>query len=282
MTPRGGGAGRRRRRAKRSLSQNFLVDPNLQRKVVAELEAESGDEVLEVGPGHGELSEHLVGRVHRLVLVEKDRELAADLEERWGGRPDVEIVEGDALELDLRERTDVRRPLRVLSNVPYAITSPLLFRFLALRPPARRIVVTVQKEVAERIVGSPGSRAYGALSIGVQAVADVSLAFGIGRGAFRPVPDVDSAVVRVEPDPERCARVDPDALRRVTRAAFGRRRKQLQKILRTAPELSAAVPDPDALCERLGLDPRARPATLDPGAYVRLAELLATSDERGR
>ena len=114
--------------------------------------------------------------------------------------------------------------MRLLSNVPYNITSPLLFAFLDLGATVARIVVTVQREVAERIVAPPGTKAYGALSVGVRAVAHASLAFGVGRRAFRPVPAVDSAVVRLEPRPE-AASVDREGLRALTRACFSRRRK---------------------------------------------------------
>ena len=262
-------------RPKRSLSQNFLLDPNLQRKVVEELEARSGEAVLEVGPGHGELSEHLLGRVRTLVLVEKDRELAAELEQRWGAREDVRVVEGDALEVDLGALLPTGVPYRVLSNLPYAVTSPLLFRFLALHPPPERIVVTVQREVAERIVAEPGGRDYGALSVGVRARARAALAFTIGRKAFRPVPDVESAVVRIEPEPDALGELDGEALRRLTRAAFGRRRKQLQKILRSAPEYGLERAEAEAICRELRLDPRARPEDLAPPEFVALAARLS-------
>jgi len=261
-------------RAKRSLGQNFLVDPNLQRKIVAELEAGPDDVVLEVGPGHGELSAHLVGTVGRLVLVEKDAELARALAARWAGEPRVRVVEGDALDLDLGAAREPGRDLRILSNVPYNVTSPLLFALLAVRPPARRIVVMVQREVAERVVARPGSKTYGALSVGVQAVADAELRFGVGRQVFRPRPDVDSAVLRIEPDPARIAAVDAGRLRVLTRALFNRRRKQLQKILRTSPELGP-IPDPEGLLAALGLDPRARPEALSPEAIVALADRIA-------
>ena len=155
---------------------------------------------------------------------------------------------------------------------PYNITSPLVFAFLELEPPADRIVLTVQREVADRIAAPPGIKAYGALSVGVQAVADASLAFRVGRQAFRPVPSVDSAVVRLEPRPDAVG-ADPAALRTLTRACFNRRRKQLQKTLRTAPELRFAG-DVDALLARLSIDPAARPETLDPPTFVRLAEAL--------
>ncbi len=268
-------------RPKRSLGQNFLVDPNLQRKVVDELEAGPGDAVLEVGPGHGELSAHLIGRVAHLVLVEKDGSLAAELRERWGGRPEVEVVEGDALTLDLSALVagTPARPYRLLSNVPYNITSPLVFRFLSLRPPPARIVLTVQREVAERMVAAPGSRTFGALSVGVQARAEAAIAFTLSRKAFRPVPDVTSACVRLDPDPARMADLPGPALRRLTRAAFGRRRKQLQKILRSAPEYGLGQEAVRALLAPIGIDPRARPEQLSAEQFVRLARRLTAGSE---
>lgn len=261
-------------RAKKALGQNFLVDPNLQRKTVEELEADGEDVVIEVGPGHGELSGHLVGRVHRLVLIEKDRELAAALAERWGTREDVDVVEGDALDLDLSSFGDAGRDLRVLSNVPYNVTSPLIFAFLDIRPLPRRIVLTVQREVAERVVAGPGSKTYGALSVGVQVVADARIAFGVGRQAFRPVPRVESAVLSIEPRPAALEGVDLVAVRGLTRAMFGRRRKQIQKILRTTPELTSPEAGLAAIAN-LGIDPAARPETLGPLDFVRLSRALA-------
>ncbi|MYC87817.1 MAG: ribosomal RNA small subunit methyltransferase A [Gemmatimonadales bacterium] len=261
-----------RPRPKRALGQNFLVDPNIQRKIVRELDPQPADVVLEVGPGHGELSQYLVGCCRRLVVIEKDRDLAAELRERWGDRPDADVVEGDALRLRLPDFVRGAAAVRVVSNVPYNITSPLVFAFLALEPPAIRIVLTVQREVAERIVAPPGIKAYGALSVGVQALADASLAFRVGRQAFRPVPAVDSAVVRLEPRPD-AVEVDRAALRTLTRACFNRRRKQLQKTLRTAPELRFAG-DAKAVLARLSIDPAARPEMLDPPTFVRLAVAL--------
>lgn len=261
-------------RAKRSLAQNFLVDANLQRKLVDTLETTPEDTVLEVGPGHGELSQHLVDRVARTVLVEKDDALVEALQLRWGSREDVEVVHGDALEIDLAALLRGRGCYRLLSNLPYNVASPLLFAFLELRPAPVRIVITLQREMAARLTAAPGSKAYGALSVGVQARATAKVAFRIGRQAFRPVPDVDSAVVSVVPDPMRLAQLPADSLRRLTRAAFNRRRKQLQKILRDAPEYALERREVGKLCERLGLDPRARPETLSPEQFIALAGAL--------
>ena len=262
------------RPAKRSLSQNFLVDPNIRRKIVAELRADAGDTVLEVGPGHGELSDLMAGQVARLVLVEKDDDLAADLERRFAGRDDVAVVHGDALDVDLAALVAGERPVRLISNVPYGITSPLVFRFLDLRPVPARMVLMVQKEVADRISAPEGSKVFGALSVGVQARARVRMAFKVGRGAFRPVPRVDSAVIALEP---RLDAPDPEieaSLRALTRATFSRRRKQLGTILRQAPEYRLDGEEAASLLREAGIPPEARPETLSPDRFVDLARRL--------
>ncbi len=264
----------RRVRAKRSLSQNFLVDPNLRRKLVEALGAGSGDTVLEIGPGHGELSERMVGEVSRLVLVEKDDRLVELLGERWGTRDDVCIVHADALKVDLSELVAGSSELRVISNVPYSITSPLLFRFLEMRPLPSRLVVLVQEEVGRRIVADPGTREYGALSVGVRARADARLAFRVGRRAFRPVPGVDSVAVVIEPVADCPERHELKALRDLTRVAFSRRRKQIRRILRDAPEYGLSAAAADAVLAEVGVDPTSRPETFDPGLFLRLAAQL--------
>lgn len=261
-------------RAKRSLSQNFLVDPNLRRKLVDALGAGPDDTVLEIGPGHGELSERMVGEVARLVLVEKDDRLVELLIERWGTRDDVFIVHADALKVDLSELVAGSSALRVISNVPYSITSPLLFRFLEIRPLPSRLVVLVQEEVGRRIVADPGTREYGALSVGVRARAEARLAFRVGRQAFRPVPAVDSVAVVIEPAADCPEEHELKALRDLTRAAFSRRRKQIRTILRDAPEYGLSAAAAEAVLARVGADPTARPETFDPGLFLRLAEQL--------
>ena len=269
-------------RPKRSLSQNFLVDPNLRRKLIEELDPSDQEAVLEVGPGHGELTASLRGHAAHVVVVEKDDELAAELEARWGGEPELDVVHGDALEVDLTRLLPAAVPYSIISNIPYAITSPLIFRFLDLDPPPRRIVATVQREVAERIVAGPGSRAYGALSVGVQVRANVRIAFRIGRQAFRPVPAEDSAAIVMDRRADALSAAAFGDVRRLTRAAFGQRRKQLQKILRSAPGLGLSPESVDAVLEQTGLDGRMRPEQLSPQQFVSLAETIARTTERQR
>jgi len=228
----------RRHRARKSLGQNFLVDGNLQRKIVDALHADAGDTVLEVGPGQGALTRHLAGSVEQLVAVEVDRELAADLRSRYEDDPSVQVVEADILETDLPGLLDDWAATRVVGNIPYNITTPILFHLLE-RPRPREIVLMVQREVADRMVAEAGSSAYGALAVGVQSVADAQLLFTVPPQAFRPVPRVESAVVRITPHtPPRLSAEDEARLRRLTRAAFQWRRKQMQKILRSHPDLS--------------------------------------------
>jgi 16S rRNA (adenine1518-N6/adenine1519-N6)-dimethyltransferase len=259
-------------RAKRSLGQNFLVDPNLQRKIVEALDLGPGDTVVEIGPGHGALTGLLAARADRLVAVELDDELAADLARTYAPGSSISIVHADILGWDPAGLGESER-LKVVGNIPYNITSPILFHLLEWRPAPERIVLMVQKEVADRILARPGQKAYGALSVGVRAHADVERLFPVGRQAFRPVPAVDSAVIRIRPRPATGPGTG-EPLRALTRAAFGMRRKQLQKILRTAPGYGLDPVDAERVLADQGLRPEDRPETLDPSTFVRLAAAL--------
>ncbi|HYJ78810.1 MAG TPA: 16S rRNA (adenine(1518)-N(6)/adenine(1519)-N(6))-dimethyltransferase RsmA [Longimicrobiaceae bacterium] len=264
-------------RAKRSLGQNFLVDPNVQRKIVAALDPRPDDEVLEIGPGVGALTRHLAGRVRRLVLVELDRDLAARLAAEFAGDPSVEVLNQDVLDVPLEAVSADPGRLKVIGNIPYNITTPILFGLLERRPRPREIVLMVQREVADRILEKEGSKTYGALAVGVRSVADASRVMNVSRDAFRPAPDVMSTVVRIVPrDPPPLSEAEEGALRELTRAAFQQRRKQFQRILRDAYRLS---PEQVAELEQaLGVDLRDRPERFSPEAFIRLARALG---ERG-
>jgi 16S rRNA (adenine1518-N6/adenine1519-N6)-dimethyltransferase len=260
-------------RAKRALGQNFLIDPNVQRKIVAALDPAPGDEVLEIGPGVGALTRHLAGRVRRLVLVELDHGLAARLAEEYAGDPSVEVIDADVLEVPLERISADPGRLKVIGNIPYNITTPILFALLERRPRPASIVLMVQREVADRILEPAGSKTYGALAVGVQSVADVSRVMNVSRDAFRPVPDVMSSVVRIVPHaPPRLTPGDETALRDLTRAAFQQRRKQFQRILRDAYDLS--VDEVAAVGVAAGMDLVQRPETFSPAKFIDLARVL--------
>jgi len=261
-------------RPKRSLGQNFLVDPNLQRAIVRALDVQASDEVLEIGPGTGALTRHLVDLPRRLVLVELDRELAGRLAQELEGRPQVTLVQGDILDTDIAALAEDVSALKVIGNIPYNRTSPIVFRLLE-RPRPAEIVVMVQKEVGERMLAAPGSRTYGALSVGVRVVARVERVLRVRRTAFRPVPRVDSVVVRIRPfQPPRLAAAREKAVRVLTRAAFQRRRKQFQRILRADPAYRLRPGDVAEVETRTGLDLTRRPETFAPEDFVRLAKML--------
>ena len=260
-------------RAKRALGQNFLVDANVQRKIVAALGAGPLDEVLEIGPGVGALTRHLAGKVRRLVLVELDNDLAARLREEFAGEPRVEVINEDVLEVPLERISEDPARLKVIGNIPYNITTPILFGLLERRPRPASIVLMVQREVADRILEPAGSKTYGALAVGVQSVADVSRVMNVSRDAFRPIPDVMSSVVRIVPhDPPRLTVEDEAALRELTRAAFQQRRKQFQRILRDAWDLS--VDEVAAVGRAAGMDLVQRPETFSPQKFIDLARVL--------
>lgn len=263
-------------RPKKSLGQNFLVDQNLQRKIVELLGAGASDEVLEIGPGRGALTAHLAGAVRRLVLVELDDLLADELVARYAGRSDVQVVHSDVLRVRVSELVEDPERLRVVGNIPYNITSPILFHLLR-RPRPAQILLMVQREVADRLVAAPGTSEYGALTVGVRTVAAVERVLEVPRQAFRPVPRVDSAVVRIVPmRPPALDAAEEERLRVLTRAAFQWRRKQMQKILREHADLALPREEVDALERQTRLSLARRPETFSPEEFVRFSRLLGS------
>ncbi len=259
---------------KRRLSQNFLSDPRILERIADALEAGPGDTVLEIGPGHGGLTAVLARRAGRVVAIERDADLVPALRERL---PQVEVVEGDALALDWASVVG-GGPYLLAGNIPYHITSPLLDR--ALRPPRPlRIVFLVQKEVAQRLAAPPGTRAYGALSLGIQSVATVERLFAVPAGAFRPKPAVDSAVVRLTPRQSPALPDDQQAaFRSLVVGLFGLRRKQLQRGVR---QLTGwPVERVRQVLDRANVDPAARPEQLDVPTAVRLYRELVDAGWR--
>ena len=262
-------------RARKSLGQNFLIDPNLQRRIVDAIRPGPDDEVLEIGPGVGALTRHLVPRVRRLVLVELDDELARRLHEQYAEDERVKVINADFLSVSLEEISADPARLKVIGNIPYNITTPILFSLLERRPRPREIVLMVQREVADRILADPGSKTFGALAVGVQSVATVERVINVGRNAFRPVPDVESAVIRIVPhDPPRISVEEETSLRRLTRAAFGQRRKQFQRIIRDAYHMTPE--QVQALEAETGCDLRMRPEQFGPGRFIDLARALSS------
>jgi 16S rRNA (adenine1518-N6/adenine1519-N6)-dimethyltransferase len=255
--------------ARKSLGQHFLSDPRILSRIADGLAPAVDETVIEIGPGRGSLTQELLARAGRVIAVEVDRALAVKLRERYADEPRLEVVEGDVLETNLAALAG--SDFALVGNVPYYITTPILFH--ALRPPRpTRAVYLVQKEVADRLSASPGTKAYGALTVNVGAVARVETLFRVPPGAFSPPPSVDSAVVRVTPRPDPVVRLDEEErFRLFVQQAFGMRRKQMRRVLRSL--LSVPVDRADQLLAAAAIDPAARPETLSPEQFAILLRL---------
>src|SRR5262245_32768768 len=265
-------------RARKSLGQNFLVDANVQRKIVAALDPQPEDTVVEIGPGLRALTVHLLGHVAQLTVIELDDRLAEQLETAHGARADFRLIHEDVLSVDFT-KLGLPDDYKIIGNIPYNITTPLLFKLL--EPGARPavLVVMVQKEVAQRVTATPGNKEYGALSVGVQSVARAERLFTVGRGSFRPAPSVDSAILRITPlSPAPLTRTEEDDLRALTRTLFGQRRKQMQTILRRAPEYLLDTRQIEWAAAAIGVKPSCRPEELSPLQFIELARVLRNVD----
>ena len=271
-------------RARHSLSQNFLADPEVLEAILAEAAPGPGSRVLEIGPGLGLLTGGLLAAGARVTAVELDRGLAAFLRERFEAdlaSGALRLIEGDALDEDLTRL--VPPPYDVVANLPYHVTSPILHRLLGESPRPERLVLMVQREVAERIAAPPGGMSY--LSVFVQYHAKVRVAFDVPPEAFEPEPAVRSAVIVVEPfpDDDRLPSAEAeDALWRLVQAGFRERRKMLHNVLsRQLPVEPGRV---DAALATARIAPDRRPQTLAVGEWLELLAALGEigADQRGR
>ena len=269
------GAPRDRRAAfpptRKSLGQHFLNDRRILSRIADALQLDGHETVLEIGPGRGALTDILADRAGRLIAIEYDRALAEMLRQRYARRSNVLIAEADVLSVSLGELA--AGPYVLVGNVPYYITTPILFH--ALTPPrAERAVYLVQKEVAQRLSASPGSKEYGALTVNVAALARAETLFGVAAGAFSPPPKVESAVVRITPLAN--SLVEPHEerpFRLLVQGAFGMRRKQMRRVLRSLYSVDAE--QATALLTAAEIEPDVRPEVLDPRQFARLLRVVA-------
>ncbi len=246
----------------KQLGQNFLIDPNMARWIVSQLEATEDDAVVEVGPGTGSLSEHLVGKVRKLILIEFDARLAAALKERFRDEPTVEVHHADGAKFDGR-RLFRHRPLKFLGNLPYSCGGAILKNLLSRPHPFERAVVMLQKEVIDRLAAKPGSKDYGILTLRTQVDWEVDPQRTVPPEAFHPRPRIDSAVAILRPRKSGLPAFDHRLFDELIRRGFAQRRKQLKKQLPDgAPwEETAAA---------LGLPVTARAEELDLAQWVEL------------
>ncbi len=253
-------------RARKRFGQHFLHDPGVLRRIVAAVDPRPGERVVEIGPGQGALTQPLLERCGRVEAIEIDRDLAALLAARAEGRGELVLHVADVLEVAFRALHGGGAKLRVCGNLPYNISTPLLFHLLESRGAISDMHFMLQKEVVDRIVAPPGGKAYGRLTVMLAAACRAESLFRVGRGAFQPPPAVDSAVVRLVPhEADPFPMPDPARFARLVAAAFAMRRKTLRNSLRglvDAGQFAAA-----------GIREERRPETLSPAEFARLAAL---------
>jgi 16S rRNA (adenine1518-N6/adenine1519-N6)-dimethyltransferase len=261
--------------ATKSLGQNFLFDLNLTRRIARAAAPLNDATIIEIGPGPGGLTRALLAEgARKVIAVERDRRAIPALEEiaaHFPGR--LEVVEGDALALDVRRMAE--GPVKIVANLPYNIATPLLIGWLSQEPwPPwyQSLTLMFQKEVAERIVAKPGSGAYGRLSVIAQWRCEAKKLFDVNRSAFMPPPKVTSSIVQLIPRAACTPECRLSALERVTAAAFGQRRKMLRQSLKSLFE------NPEAVLIKLSLDPTDRAEELSVQDFGNLALLLSDTE----
>ncbi|MBI4518827.1 MAG: ribosomal RNA small subunit methyltransferase A [Deltaproteobacteria bacterium] len=256
------------RRPRKRLAQHLLADPGVIRRIVELARLGGTETVLEIGPGLGALSGELASRAALLYLVEIDHDFAEQLRQRFAAASHVVVIEQDFLKTDLEALG--AGPITVVANLPYNISTPVLFKLLEHADRFQRLVLMLQREVAERMRAAAGQREYSGLSVLVQFRAAVRLGLRVQPAAFVPRPKVESEVVVLEPytSPPVSAR-DPRLFKRVVRAAFQQRRKQLVN------SLGGVTPDPRCVLAAAAIDPKRRPETLSLAEFARLADAVA-------
>jgi 16S rRNA (adenine1518-N6/adenine1519-N6)-dimethyltransferase len=255
-------------RAKKRFGQNFLHDHHVIDNILAAVAAKPGDNIAEIGPGQGAITEGILKATDgHLNVIELDRDLIPIIEGKFNHYPGFKINQGDALEFDFSQLTQ-EKPMKVVGNLPYNISTPLIFHLLEYHDRIIDMHFMLQKEVVDRIAAGPREKNYGRLSIMVQYYCDVYSLFVVKPGSFHPVPKVDSAVIRMVPYKELpFPAKDVNVLEKVVRQAFSQRRKTLRNTLK-------GVISGEEL-ESLGIDPSARPETLSVEEYVRISDAVS-------
>ena len=265
---------------KKSLGQNFLIDPNILRNIVSHAHLTENSGAIEVGPGIGALTEHLAREAKKVVSFEIDQRLLPVLEDTLSPYDNVKIVHSDILKADVEKVIAQEMPgiedIMVVANLPYYVTTPILMKLLNDRLPIRGFVVMMQKEVADRITAKPGTKAYGSLSIAIQYYVTAEIAMIVPKTVFMPQPNVDSAVIRlIKHDTPPVQVIDEDFLFQVSRASFAQRRKTILNNLQTG--LVNGKQNKELIVQALeeaGIDPTRRGETLTIQEFGKLSDFL--------
>jgi 16S rRNA (adenine1518-N6/adenine1519-N6)-dimethyltransferase len=265
------------RRPLKSLGQNFLIDNNIIDKIIQSAAIKPDDCVLEIGPGRGALTEHLVRKAGRLVLIEYDHALAAALKERYADQPQVTVIDADILAVDLADILKHATGWKVVANLPYNISTAVLFRLAEVRDRLARMILMLQKEVGDRLVAAPNCSDYGVTTVLLGLWFDMRREFIVPPGCFKPSPKVDSAVLSFVPlAAPRVPVGDEVVFRRVVKGAFGMRRKTLINCLKAA-ELTT-IDELHGILAGCGIEGKRRGETLSLDEFAALSRCLSGSN----
>lgn len=264
---------------KKSLGQNFLTEPNILQKIVATAEIDKQTNVIEVGPGIGALTEHLARAAHQVLAFEIDDRLIPVLADTLSPYDNIKVVHNDILKVDLKKETaffDQEGPIKVVANLPYYITTPIMMHILESELAVDEMVVMMQREVADRISAKPGTKAYGSLSIAVQYYMDASTAFIVPKTVFIPQPNVDSAILRLVRRETPAVEVTNETeFFKLTKAAFILRRKTLwNNLLNSYGKEDATKAWLEISLQQAEIDPKRRGETLSLEEFARLSNAL--------
>ena len=262
----------------KKFGQNFLIDPHVLEKIIASAGVTKDDMVLEIGPGIGTMTQYLAESAGRVVAVEIDNNLIPILQETLKDYDNVTVIHNDILKVDiaeLAEKYNGGRPIKVVANLPYYITTPIIMGLFESHVPIDNIIVMVQKEVADRMQEGPGSKNYGALSLAVQYYAEPYIVANVPPNCFIPRPSVGSAVIRLTRHKDAPVQTkDEQMMFRLIRASFNQRRKTLQNGLNNASDLHFTKEQIASAIESMGLPPAVRGETLTLEQFAKLTDLL--------
>ena len=262
----------------KKFGQNFLIDTHVLDKIIAAAHITKEDLVLEIGPGIGTMTQYLCEHARQVIAVEIDKNLIPILEDTLSEYNNVKVIQNDILKVDINQLAQEEnggRPIKVVANLPYYITTPIIMGLFESHVPIENITVMVQKEVADRMQVGPGTKEYGALSLAVQYYAEPYIVANVPPNCFMPRPKVGSAVIRLTRHKENLVQVEDEALMfHLIRASFNQRRKTLVNGLCNSPEVEAGKEEILAALEQMGMSPTVRGETFGLEEFAKLANLL--------
>lgn len=263
--------------AKKSFGQNFLIDDNILQGIVDSANVTSEDTIVEIGPGLGNLTHYILEKGAKVIAFEIDNDMIDILKDRFANNTNLDIVKQDILKVDMEEYFDNKK-VKIIANLPYYITTPIIFKLLEYRKNIDSITIMIQKEVADRIAALPCSKDYGVLTINTNYMADIKRIFNVPNTSFIPAPNVTSSVIQIVPNEEKEKALgikDEEMFKELIKKAFSARRKKLSNSLSNTGIKGMTKQDIDNVIEKVGLNPNCRAEEVSIEAYVKMENIIS-------